>query len=67
MVPEPFIRILAPINKKQFDSINEVYKDKKLMKDIDAKLGGDFALAVRIRFVQRSVFLPAIIFDRLIR
>ena len=50
MLPEPFIRILAPINRKQFDSINEVYKDKKLLKDIDAKLGGDFALAVRIRY-----------------
>jgi hypothetical protein len=41
--PEPFIRILATINKPQFDSINDKYRDNALLRDIASKLGGDFA------------------------
>lgn len=46
MVPEPFIRILSTINRAQFESINEQYKDQNLIKDITSKLGGDFETAV---------------------
>jgi hypothetical protein len=46
MVPEPFIRIFATINRAQFESINEKYKGQQLIKDITSKLGGDFELAV---------------------
>lgn len=49
MEPEPFIRILANCNHAQFESINECYPNRALIKDITAKLGGDFQLAVLTR------------------
>lgn len=49
MEPEPFIRILANCNYVQFESINEYYPNRALIKDITAKLGGDFQLAVLTR------------------
>lgn len=57
MDAEPFIRILSVASKAQIDSINEKYKGKQLMKDIDAKLGGDFALAVKIRCTDKFEYL----------
>lgn len=47
--PEPFIRILANVSRPQFESINDCYPNKQLIKDITAKLGGDFQLAVLTR------------------
>ena len=46
IIAEPFIRILSTINRAQFESINEQYKDRKLLKDITNKMGGDFEAAV---------------------
>jgi hypothetical protein len=59
ILPEPFIRVLAPISQKQFESLNAVYKEKKLLKDIDAKLGGDFAQAVKIRCTDKYEYLAS--------
>lgn len=56
---EPFIRILAVANKAQIDSINEKYKGKQLVKDITAKLGGDFGMAVKIRCTDKFVYLAS--------
>lgn len=39
--PEPFIRILSTVSRAQFESINDVYPNKCLVKDITAKLGGE--------------------------
>lgn len=57
--PDPFIRIFSTINKAQFESINEKYKGKQLLKDIDAKLGGDFAQAIKIRCTDKYVYLAS--------
>ncbi len=54
---EPFIRILSVASKAQIDSVIEMYKGKQLMKDIDTKLGGDFAMAVKIRCTDKYVYL----------
>lgn len=51
--PEPFIRILSNINHVQFDSINNQYPNRQLLKDIQAKLGGDFQLAVVTRCTEK--------------
>jgi hypothetical protein len=51
--------VLANINKAQFESLNDVYKEKKLLKDIDAKLGGDFAQAVKIRCMDKYDYLAS--------
>jgi hypothetical protein len=56
---EPFIRILSVASKAQIDSINEKYKGKQLMRDIDAKLGGDFAMAVKIRCTDKFEYLAS--------
>lgn len=55
--PEPFIRILANVNFKQFESINDFYPNKQLIKDIQSKLGGDFQLAVLTRCTNKYDFL----------
>ena len=34
------------MNKAQFDSINEQYKGKRLLKDITSKMGGNFETLV---------------------
>ena len=57
MVPEPFIRIFATINRAQFESINEKYKGQQLIKDITSKLGGDFELAVLTMCADKYEFL----------
>lgn len=54
-----FIRVFSTINKEQFDSLNEKYKGKALFKDIDTKLGGDFAKAVKIRCTDKHEYLAA--------
>ena len=46
IVHEPFIRIFSTMNKAQFDSINEQYKGKRLLKDITSKMGGNFETLV---------------------
>jgi hypothetical protein len=51
--PEPFIRILVNINHTQFESINNQYPNRQLLKDIQAKLGGDFQLAVMTRCTEK--------------
>lgn len=51
--PEPFQRILVNINYAQFESINNQYPNKQLLKDIAAKLGGDFQLAVLTRCTEK--------------
>ena len=43
---EPFIRIFSTMNKAQFDSINEEYQGKRLLKDITSKMGGNFETLV---------------------
>ena len=55
--PEPFIRILPTINNVQFQSINEVYKDKSLMKDMHNKLGGALELVVVARCSDKFEYL----------
>jgi len=55
--PEPFIRILANVNIKQFESINDFYPSKQLIKDIQSKLGGDFQLAVLTRCTNKYDYL----------
>jgi hypothetical protein len=55
--PEPFIRILANVNYKQFESINDHYPNKQLIKDIQSKLGGDFQLAVVTRCTSKYDYL----------
>ena len=57
MVPEPFIRIFSTINRAQFESINDQYKDRQLIKDITSKLGGDFELAVLTMCADKYEFL----------
>lgn len=57
MEPEPFIRILANISYKQFESINDFYPGKQLIKDIQSKLGGDFQLAVLTRCTNKYDYL----------
>ena len=59
MVPEPFIRIFSTINRAQFESINEQYKDQQLVKDITSKLGGDFELAVLTMCADKYEFFAA--------
>jgi hypothetical protein len=51
--PEPFIRILVNINHVQFESINNQYPNRQLLKDIQAKLGGDFQLGVVTRCTEK--------------
>lgn len=46
IIHEPFIRIFSTMNKAQFDSINEEYKGKRLLKDITSKMGGNFETLV---------------------
>lgn len=55
--PEPFIRILSGINHIQFESINEHYHQKQLLKDISSKLGGDFEVAVLARVADKYEYL----------
>lgn len=55
--PKPFIRIFSMINKDQFDSINAKYRNQQLLKDIDSKLGGDFAMAIKIRCMDKYEYL----------
>eukprot|EP01035_Chromulina_nebulosa_P017534 gene17534-23096_t len=57
--PEPFLRILANISNIQFESINNVYKDQKLVKDISTKLGGSFESVVLARISDKYVYLAA--------
>lgn len=57
--PEPFIRVFSRINSYQFDSINEVYKKKKLKEDIQKKFGGDFANALLSRCQSKYAFLAS--------
>jgi hypothetical protein len=54
---EVFIRVFSTISKPQFDSLNAKYKNQQLLKDIDAKLGGDFAQAIKIRCSDRYEYL----------
>ena len=62
---EPYIRILSVASKKQIDSIMEKYSEtysvgkvpRDFLKDIDAKLGGDFAMAVKIRCTDKYLYL----------
>jgi len=56
--PEPVIRIFSTINKAQFDSINERYPGKELMKDI-GKTGGDFNLAILSMCADKYEFLAS--------
>jgi Annexin len=46
IIHEPFVRIFSTMNKAQFDSINEEYKGKRLLKDITSKMGGNFETLV---------------------
>mmetsp|Transcript_6253 Transcript_6253/g.5586 ORF Transcript_6253/g.5586 Transcript_6253/m.5586 type:complete len:600 (+) Transcript_6253:141-1940(+) len=57
--PEPFLRILSNINYIQFESINNVYKDQKLVKDISTKLGGSFESVVLARISDKYVYLAS--------
>ena len=57
--PEPFIRICSTISKQQFESINEKYNGKCLLKDIEKKLGGDFGMAVKAMCTDKYEFLAA--------
>jgi uncharacterized protein YukE len=57
MDPEPFIRILATVNHKQFESINNQYPGKNLVKDITAKFGGDFQLALLTKIADKYEYL----------
>lgn len=59
MDPEPFIRILANVSRKQFESINQHYPSQQLVKDITAKLGGDFQLAVLTRCQDKYEYLAS--------
>ncbi len=59
MEPEPFIRIISNINRKQFESINDQYPNKALLKDIQAKLGGDFQLAIVTRCADKYEYLAS--------
>lgn len=61
--PNPFIRIFSTINRAQFESLNEKYKGKQLLKDIDSKLGGDFGLAVKVRCMDKYVYLASRLAD----
>lgn len=55
--PEPFIRICSIISKQQFESINEKYNGKCLLKDIEKKLGGDFGMAVKSMCTDKHEYL----------
>ena len=57
MDPEPFIRILSNISIVQFEQINEEYPKKQLIKDIQAKTGGDFQLALVTRCTDKYDYL----------
>jgi len=57
--PEPFIRICSTVSKQQFESINEQYNGKCLLKDIEKKLGGDFGMAVKAMCTDKHEFLAA--------
>eukprot|EP01031_Cornospumella_fuschlensis_P004206 gene4206-5259_t len=59
MDPEPFIRILGSVSRRQFESINEQYPNKQLVKDITAKLGGDFQLAVLTRVADKYEYFAS--------
>lgn len=55
--PEVFIRVFSTINMPQFNSINEKYNNKRLLEDIGKKLGGNFAIAVKIRCTDKHEYL----------
>eukprot|EP00599_Poterioochromonas_sp_BG-1_P004842 CAMPEP_0173141554 /NCGR_PEP_ID=MMETSP1105-20130129/5567_1 /TAXON_ID=2985 /ORGANISM="Ochromonas sp., Strain BG-1" /LENGTH=371 /DNA_ID=CAMNT_0014054787 /DNA_START=938 /DNA_END=2053 /DNA_ORIENTATION=+ len=55
--PEPFTNILVNINAAQFESINEHYPNRQLVKDINSKLGGDFQMAVLSRCTNKYEYL----------
>ncbi len=55
--PEPFIRILGNISAIQFEQINEQYPKQQLVKDITAKTGGDFQLALLTRVQDKYEYL----------
>lgn len=55
--PDPFINILVNISNAQFESINEHYMNKQLIKDITTKLGGDFQMAVLARCTNKYDYL----------
>lgn len=54
---KPFIEIFSKLSKAQFDSINEVYKGRQLQKDIESRLGGDLAKALKIRCMDKYKYL----------
>lgn len=63
--PEPFLRILPYLSHQQFLSVNNCYKDRKLIADIKSKLGGDFQQAVVIRCTDKYEYLAQRLDDAL--